>query len=543
MASELPIHFFTLVLNGEPFIRFHLERFQALKCPWHWHIIEGLAELKHDTAWSLQFGASIPPDVAREGRSVDGTAEYLDQLVRENPEHITLYRAPNGRLWDGKLEMVNAPLANLPAECLLWEVDSDELWTTQQLTLLRELFLRNPDRTAAVFYCWYFVAPDLAINRRRRYPEIEWRRAWRYRKGMHWLAHEPPVLAQSVPGTDKYVDVTMQRPFAPAEMEQAGLVFQHFAYVIEPQLRFKETYYGYKGITEQWRRLRANRDFPVPLKRFFDWPWVHPGAMVEPAEAVGIRPLAHVNEAGAWLMQPAPVRKMDVPQMKPGARARRGVLFLKWGAVDVLLQRALRALKAVHPELPVHVEELPEGSTPLDKAEMFARSPFDETLYLDVDAVVMDRLDFGFAMAARHGLACCISDCPWLRRYGIAGDQTEYDTGVVFFTAQAKGIFDAWQAHARAAPSTIRAINALEGRNRVMTLENRDQAGFSLAVAQAAHPPFVLPMNWNFRVRTQRAWWGPIKVWNEKADPPPNLAQITQEQARPEAIIRFLKFN
>jgi hypothetical protein len=86
-------------------------------------------------------------------------------------------------------------------------------------------------------------------------------------------------------------------------------------------------------------------------------------------------------------------------------------------------------------------------------------------------------------------------------------------------------------------------INALEGQNRVMTVENRDQAGFSLAVAQAAHPPFVLPMNWSFRPRTQRAWWGPIKVWNEKADPHPTLAQITQEQARPEAIVRFLKFN
>ena len=57
-TSALPIHFFTIVLNGEPFIRYHLERFNVLNCPWHWHIIEGLAELKHDTAWSLQFGAA-----------------------------------------------------------------------------------------------------------------------------------------------------------------------------------------------------------------------------------------------------------------------------------------------------------------------------------------------------------------------------------------------------------------------------------------------------------------------------------------------------
>src|SRR4051794_35964317 len=144
-TSELPIHFFTLVLNGQPFIRYHLERFKALKCEWHWHIIEGLADLKHDTAWSLRFGANVPTDVARDGRSVDGTAEYLDQIAKENPGRVTIYRAPNGRMWDGKLEMVNAPLPNLPDECLLWEVDSDELWTTAQLELMRDLFLKHPE--------------------------------------------------------------------------------------------------------------------------------------------------------------------------------------------------------------------------------------------------------------------------------------------------------------------------------------------------------------------------------------------------------------
>ncbi len=303
--NRLPIHFFTIVLNGEPFIRYHLERMKALSCPWQWHIVEGLADLKHDTAWSLSFGASLPTDVVREGRSVDGTAEYLDGIARENPGQITIYRAPNGRMWDGKLEMVGAPLVNLHEECLLWEIDSDELWTTEQFARLRELFLRYPDRTAAVFYCWYFVGPDLAINRKRRYPEIEWRRAWRFRPGMKWAAHEPPVLAapvQAAGGAVQYVDVMRQRPFTPAEMEQLGLVFQHFAYVVEPQLTFKEKYYGYSGITGQWNRLQEHQDFPVPLKTYFNWPWVDKGALVDRLDTCGILPLAHV-EGGQWLMR------------------------------------------------------------------------------------------------------------------------------------------------------------------------------------------------------------------------------------------------
>jgi hypothetical protein len=740
MASELPIHFFTLVLNGEPFIRYHLERFKALKCPWHWHIIEGLAELKHDTAWSLQHGATIPPDVARDGRSVDGTAEYLDQIARENPGQITIYRAPGGRMWDGKLEMVNAPLVNLPEECLLWEVDSDELWTTPQLELLRDLFLRHPDRTAAVFFCWYLVAPDLAINRRRRFQELEWRRAWRYRKGMRWLAHEPPKLGQPIPGTNDWADVTLQRPFTPMEMEQAGLVFQHFGYVVEPQLKFKETYYGYKGITAEWRRLRATKDFPVPLKQFFNWPWVDSKAMVDPLSYCGILPLAHLNTEGKWVMEePTPpwadsapedlginkdryttnwklgyhllprvinrfglkvgaevgvasgghsnailertdvtrlfgvdsyqhragyedvmnmsqkeldilydntrrfmarhgdrykfiradsvdgakqitepldfvyidaehsyegakkdletwfskvrdggivsghdynhpnfpgvakaihefmdkenlrihvedeffwwVEKIAASQRGPltrvpvggkGAHSQRGVVYLKWGDMEATLKRSIRSVQKMHPELPIHVQEMPADATMLDKAAMAAVSPFDETLYLDADTVVLDRLDFGFQMAVRHGLACCISDCPWLRRYGIAGDHVEYDTGVVFFTRKAKGVFDSWQTKVRTVPATLRSMGA---QNRVVVVPNRDQSSFSLTLDQSSTPPFVLPMNWNFRPRTQRAWWGPIKVWHDRVDPPANLGQISLDQSRPETIIQFLKFN
>src|SRR5262249_3519921 len=161
---------------------------------------------------------------------------------------------------------------------------SDELWTTEQFVKLRELFLRYPDRTAAVFYCWYFVGPNLAINRKRRYAEIEWRRAWRFRPGMRWAAHEPPVLAAPVPGSNQFVDVARQRPFLPTELEQLGLVFQHFAYVIEPQLAFKEKYYGYKGITQQWKALQAHEDFPVALKTYMNWPWVDKGALVDPLE-------------------------------------------------------------------------------------------------------------------------------------------------------------------------------------------------------------------------------------------------------------------
>jgi hypothetical protein len=298
-AIDLPVHFFTIVLNGEPFIRYHLNSMKALPFRWHWHVIEGLADLKHDTSWSLPYGATLPTDAACNGRSIDGTAEYLDQIAGENRENITVYRAPRKNIWDGKLEMVAAPLKQIHEPCLLWEIDADELWTTGQLVRGRELFLDTPERNAAIFYCWYFVGPQLVIDRRRKYSEIQWRRVWRFRPGMRWFAHEPPMLGTPTDDPRKWIDVATQNPFGPAETEQHGLVFQHFAYATETQLRFKERYYGYKGITEQWRSLQDTSAYPVRLKDYFNWPWVSPDAMVERVGACGIDPLAKFFN-GQW---------------------------------------------------------------------------------------------------------------------------------------------------------------------------------------------------------------------------------------------------
>lgn len=536
--SRLPIHFFTIVLNGEPFIRYHLEHFKKLPFDWHWHIVEGLADLKHDTAWSVRNGATLPDDVVKDGRSVDGTAEYLDQIARENPQQVTIYRAPNGRNWDGKLEMIAAPVENLPEECLLWEIDSDELWTADQFRKMRDLFLQFPNRTAAVFYCWYFVGPGLLINRARRYREIEWRRAWRYRRGMQWVAHEPPVLATPVAGSAKRLDVAAVNPFLPTETESHGLVFQHFAYVVEPQLAFKEKYYGYKGITDQWKRLAGENNFPVRLKDYFNWPWVDAGAMVEPASAAGIVPLARLDGEKWTFPEPSP----SAPAAPVSQRARRGILYVKWGPNTAVLDRSIRSVQAMHPELPIHVHQLPDNSSLLDKATLFDVSPFEETLFLDVDTVVLNRLDFGFEMAVRHGLACCICENPWARRYGgiKTGDLVEYNTGVLFFTPASKPIFDGWKKYVRAVDSSILFYN---NNNQLVKMPYNDQAGFSLAVAEAQTPPFILPFNWNFRPAWHRAWWGPIKIWHDYSAPPPEIVKFAQEQAKPESVIQFVRMN
>jgi glycosyltransferase involved in cell wall biosynthesis len=304
IQSDLPIHFFTIVLNGQPFIRYHIDVFEALPFRWHWHIVEGVADLKHDTGWSLCNGGLISDEIHCNGRSNDGTTEYLDTLVDRYPENITIYRKPEGIFWDGKREMVNEPLFNINEECLLWQIDADELWTVAQLCNARKMFINNPDKTAAFYWCWYFVGDEKIISTRNCYaqnPQQEWLRTWRYQPGSVWVAHEPPRLEEPLL-TGQWRDIASVNPFLHQETESKGLVFQHFAYTTTEQLKFKEQYYGYPNAVSQWERLQQQTDFPTLLRNYFTW--VGDETEIDLAERLAIIPIAHkVNNEWHFLAQ------------------------------------------------------------------------------------------------------------------------------------------------------------------------------------------------------------------------------------------------
>ena len=62
--------------------------------------------------------------------------------------------------------------------------------------------------------------------------------------------------------------------FLQDETEAKGLVFEHYAYVTEQQVAFKEAYYGYANALKHWRQLQQATP-PVQLEH--DLPWVrHP---------------------------------------------------------------------------------------------------------------------------------------------------------------------------------------------------------------------------------------------------------------------------
>jgi hypothetical protein len=223
----------------------------------------------------------------------------------------------------------------------------------------------------------------------------------------------------------------------------------------------------------------------------------------------------------------------------------RGVLYIVWpgeGPTQAMLDRSIASLKRVHPELPVHIANLPDGSTLLDKARMYDLSPFDQTLFLDADTVVLERLDYGFERAEQFGLACCICECPWARRYkGFGADAIEYNTGVLFFDREYEGhkgytvggVFDEWKSH-----HDIDSSSQFMGADGVKAQTVNDQAGFALAIEQTGFNPFVLPPNWNFRHRWQKTVFGPVKIWHDYDDVPEAVVRWNAQQSRPGAVIQ-----
>jgi hypothetical protein len=252
------LHLFTIVLDGMPWVRRHYDVFRQLKIPWHWHVVEGVAAPERCTNWCAELQPRL---------SDDGTTAYLDTLRFDR--RVSVRRKV---VWPGKVSMINTVLREIKEPCLLWEVDSDELWTPTQIQAVYDLFQKHPDRTSAWFYCQFFLGADIVTTTVGAYgnnTDYEWKRVWRFQPGMEFKTHEPPVIAG-----------LRERPFTHEETKAVGAVFKHMAYATERQVEFKQRYYAgsgnpkgrlYRNAVEGWKRLQENQSWPVKLNRFLPW--------------------------------------------------------------------------------------------------------------------------------------------------------------------------------------------------------------------------------------------------------------------------------
>lgn len=220
----------------------------------------------------------------------------------------------------------------------------------------------------------------------------------------------------------------------------------------------------------------------------------------------------------------------------------RGILSIYWGDESKLpIERLKASVKKFHPELPheiIKVDAPSEDPGSLNKkAAMMDLTPFDETLFLDIDTVVMGNLSFGFEKAKQFGLALAICEAPWGRRYPniFTGDEIEYNTGVIFFTEKAKIVFDQWKDFAKSIDSSLLVARD----DGVHIMPANDQGSFALAIEKTGYNPFVLPLNWNFRPQWHRSFFGPIKIWHDYIEPPTFFYQLADYYSRGESVIQY----
>lgn len=212
-----------------------------------------------------------------------------------------------------------------------------------------------------------------------------------------------------------------------------------------------------------------------------------------------------------------------------------GVLYIVWGSFDVdILLRSIRSVRE-HLKLPVCLaaEGLPsglEGSVDIcmpfnsngrnlhSKDCMYDLSPFEMTLFLDLDTIVLGELDFAFEMTEHHGLSVVLAPAFRGGNYYLSvpkspiDDVIVYNTGVIFFkkTSLVRDVFARWRFY-----------------NEQLQLAC-DQPGLALSLYNSKFNPFVLPRTWNFRAENRSGrlhidGHGPIKIWHSYKGAPNDL--------------------
>lgn len=242
----MKLHIVTIVLDGMPFIASHLQMLNQLHLHWTWHVVEGATRNVRDTNW-------CQPQEPR--LSVDGTTEYLNTLAHH--PRVRIYRNNH---WDGKVAMVNAPLPSITEEAVLMQMDVDEIWKPDDIELITNSF--NEKRIGSVqCRCRYFLGPNIITVGQNCYGNNpgEWLRFWRFFPGSRFITHEPPALQHEDPNRKQ------------VRFKTATCTFDHYAYLYDFQVAYKEKFYGYPGALEQWQRLQANTVWPVKLKDFLPW--------------------------------------------------------------------------------------------------------------------------------------------------------------------------------------------------------------------------------------------------------------------------------
>lgn len=147
------------------------------------------------------------------------------------------------------------------------------------------------------------------------------------------------------------------------------------------------------------------------------------------------------------------------------------------------------------------------------RAEIFDLSPFDETLHLDADTVLIDdNLELAWRAIQKHGMAAAIPGdstvfCGYTKVYEII----RYAPNVMFFnkSPEVKAVFDKWRE----------VMNA----HKLVLCEDEF---LGIACHMLNWQPYVLPQCWNYKPEWREPIHGKVKFWNSVYEPPKDINRL-----------------
>jgi len=238
----LPMHFFSVLQNGMPFLKYHLPVLKNLACGWTWGLSEGIVKIPD---WFNKPG-QITPEMHKAGLSVDGGHEWL--LANIQGRYGPVYFEPNVYL----TQRCQRLLESICIEAVVMQLDVDEFWTLEQLAKIHYLFKSHPDKFSMRFFCRYFVGPRLSLKIQpgAGNQSWDWWRAWRWLPGFKYVEHDPPHI-QGPEGRD-----LNDWCFTREETRDAGLVFNHYSFCLPEQVDFKFKRYGGQELITRWAAMQ-----------------------------------------------------------------------------------------------------------------------------------------------------------------------------------------------------------------------------------------------------------------------------------------------
>jgi len=231
LSESVKISFGMIVLNGEPFIRYSL---QALYPFAHQIIVvEG--------ACLSASGVSTS-----DGHSTDSTLKILHEFKsRDDHEDklVIVSAADEGYLngfWPEKDEMSQA-YARRATGNYLWQVDSDEFYHEEQLTvLIRTLERERPDAVSFPMLTFWgstdYIANSFHLIRDNA---REYHRLFSWGPGYSYIKHRPPTVVDECG-----VDTRKKKWLRAKTLKKLGIFLYHYSLLFPQQVFNKISYYN-----------------------------------------------------------------------------------------------------------------------------------------------------------------------------------------------------------------------------------------------------------------------------------------------------------